>query len=58
MGGVEAALASMEAIAENIKPAPGQVLGAWQNPVASCPEEDETPDPLSISEDVMSLAFM
>ena len=34
----------------------GDVVGAWKEPVESCPDEEETPDPLSISDDVTTLA--
>ena len=36
----------------------GDVVGAWKEPVESCPDEEETPDPLSISDDVTTLVFM
>ena len=63
-GRVEATLTSMEVIVKNVTLANGQkleagdVVGAWKDPVESCPEEEETPDPLSISDDVTTLAFM
>ena len=31
----------------------GKILDAWSKPNEECPEEDETPDPLSISESVL-----
>lgn len=32
---------------------PGEIIYPWQNPPESCPEEDETPDPLSFNEDIL-----
>ena len=31
----------------------GDLLDPWSQPSVSCPEEDETPDPLSFSEDIL-----
>ena len=50
---VEAAVKSMEACRELRACLPGELLEPWALPPEECPEESETPDPLSVSEDVL-----
>ena len=50
---VEAAVKSMEACRELRACLPGELLEPWALPPEECPEEMETPDPLSVSEDVL-----
>lgn len=51
----ESSGASLALIGAPEAPVPplGQILDPWTTPDLACPEEEETPDPLSIPEDVM-----
>ena len=67
---VEAAVQSMEAclstinsakessFTPRIEPVPGEVLEPWSMPPVDCPEELDTPDPLSFGEDVLHFMEM
>ena len=50
---VVAAVKAMEVAREFKTPLPGELLDPWTLPPEDCPEELETPDPVSISEDVL-----
>ena len=50
---VLAAIKAIEEARELKLPLPGELLEPWTLPPEDCPEESETPDPVSISEDVL-----
>jgi hypothetical protein len=50
---IEEAVHSLEAGFNAKEPAAGEILKPWTNVMELCPEEELTPDPLSISEDVL-----
>ena len=50
---VGAAVRAMEKCTEFMTHLPGSILDPWSLPPEECTEESETPDPLSVSEDVL-----
>ena len=36
-----------------LEPSLGKILDAWEQPAAECPEETQTPDPVSIPDDIL-----
>ena len=50
---IEEAVNSLEAGFNGTLPAAGEILKPWTHTMELCPEEELTPDPLSISEDVL-----
>ena len=50
---IEAAVNSLEAGFNGKEPAAGEILKPWTHVKELCPEEELTPDPVSISEDVL-----
>ena len=55
---VLAAIKAIEEAREFKLPLPGEFLEPWTLPPEDCPEESETPDPVSISEDVLHFMEM
>ena len=55
---VAAAIKAMEQVREFRTHLPGELLEPWTLPPEDCPEELETPDPLSIGEDVLNYMEM
>jgi hypothetical protein len=50
---IEEAVNSLEAIFNGKEPAAGEILKPWTHTMDLCPEEELTPDPVSISDDVL-----